>query len=270
MSNKLKKDSLGDRMKTFYEDRNKTYLTRRTPVIIRVDGKAFHTFTIGLKKPFDEILTKTMQQTAKYLVENIQGCKLAYTQSDEISLLLTDYNTLTTNAWFDYSVQKMCSISASMATLAFNVAFQQIVDNYIATSTEPTDKQYIEMLKSKFNKAMFDSRCFNLPKEEVCNYFIWRQQDAIRNAVSMAGHANFSNKQLYKKNKEEIIQMLLQDKGINFEKFHLQNRRGSCVQRSIISMSKEQTLENFTRVRLTVNEEIPIFSEDRDYIERHL
>ena len=118
MSNK--KDSLGDRMKENYENRSKTYLTRRTPVIIRLDGKAFHSFTRGMKKPYDEIFHNTMNATMKYLCENIQGCKLGYTQSDEITLLLTDYDTLTTSAWFDYNVQKICSVSASMATMAFN------------------------------------------------------------------------------------------------------------------------------------------------------
>ena len=118
MSNK--KDSLGDRMKENYENRAKTYLVRRMPVIIRLDGKAFHTFTRGLKRPYDEIFHNTMNQTMKYLCENIQGCKLGYTQSDEITLLLTDYDTLTTDAWFDNNVQKICSVSASMATMAFN------------------------------------------------------------------------------------------------------------------------------------------------------
>ena len=114
----MKKDGLGDRMKSNYENRSKTSLLRRTPVIIRLDGKAFHTFTRGLQKPYDTILMKAIQETMLYLCENIQGCKIGYTQSDEITLLITDYDTLTTDAWFDYEVQKLCSVSASMATLA--------------------------------------------------------------------------------------------------------------------------------------------------------
>lgn len=108
-------------MKT-YEAVPKVKLVRRMPVIIRLDGKAFHTFTRGFVKPFDAVLMKTMNDTMKYLCENIQGCVLGYTQSDEISLVLIDYQTLTTDAWFEYSVEKMCSIAASMATLAFNRA----------------------------------------------------------------------------------------------------------------------------------------------------
>lgn len=114
-------DNLGDRMKSYYENRSKTFLTRRTPVIIRLDGKAFHTFTKGFNKPFDEVMCSAMQQTMKYLCENIQGCVLGYTQSDEITLVLIDYQKLTTDAWFDYNVQKVCSVAASMATLAFSI-----------------------------------------------------------------------------------------------------------------------------------------------------
>ena len=120
MSNK--KDSLGDRMKE-YENISRNYLTRRVPVIIRLDGKAFHTFTKGMKKPFDRLLMTTMQETMKNLCENIQGCVFGYTQSDEITLVLTDYATITTDAWFGYNIQKMCSISASIATLTFNKVF---------------------------------------------------------------------------------------------------------------------------------------------------
>ena len=125
-----KKDSLGDRMKSNYENRAKTYLVRRQPVILRLDGKAFHTFTRGLKRPYDEIFHKAMNDTLMTLCESIQGCKVGYTQSDEITLLLTDYDTLTTDAWFDYAVQKMCSIAASTATLAFNKSLAKSVDDF--------------------------------------------------------------------------------------------------------------------------------------------
>ena len=116
------KDSLGDRMKG-YENISRNYLTRRIPAIIRIDGKAFHTFTRGMKKPFDRILMSTMQDVMKYLCENIQGCVFGYTQSDEITLVLTDYEKITTDAWFGYNIQKMSSIAASMASVAFNKFF---------------------------------------------------------------------------------------------------------------------------------------------------
>ena len=119
-------DDLGVRMKTFYEQIPKTKLMRRCPVALRIDGKAFRTFTRGFQKPFDEVLIKSMQETMKYLCENIQGCVLGYTQSDEITLILVDYKKLTSSAWFDYEVQKICSIAASMATMAFNESFSKI------------------------------------------------------------------------------------------------------------------------------------------------
>ena len=193
--------TLNERMKEYYENRSKTYLTRRTPVIIRLDGKAFHTFTRGLQKPYDEIFHNCMNNTTKYLCENIQGCKIGYTQSDEITLLITDYDTLTTSAWFDYNVQKLCSITASMATMAFNKFFSEEYKNYMYSFSfkdikpTPSEKEYMNTLYSKLNTAMFDSRCFNVPEAEVCNCFIWRQQDAIRNNTQMLGQCNFSDKQ---------------------------------------------------------------------------
>lgn len=123
-------DDLGTRMKTFYEQISKTKLMRRTPVIIRIDGKAFHTFTRRFKRPFDDVLIKTMQETTKYLCENIQGYVLGYTQSDQISLVLIDYQRFETSAWFNYEVQKMCSIAASMATMVFNRIFNELVREY--------------------------------------------------------------------------------------------------------------------------------------------
>lgn len=124
-----KNDSLGDRMKG-YEGVSRNFLTRRVPAIIRLDGKAFHTFTKGMEKPFDLVLTQAMQETMKYLCENIQGCVLGYTQSDEITLVLTDYATIQTDAWFGYNIQKMCSVSASMATMAFNREFERIAEDW--------------------------------------------------------------------------------------------------------------------------------------------
>lgn len=205
-------DDLGKRMKEYYEQISKTKLMRRCPVVLRIDGRAFHTFCRSFDKPFDNILIKTMQDTMKYLCENIGGCVLGYTQSDEISLLLIDYKKLDTAAWFDYEVQKLCSISASMATLAFNKFFYDNVEfsfqeEYAKINEKITNKEinseeaepmfdkledeYYDKYYSQCNKAMFDSRCFNIPKEEVTNYFYWRQLDATRNSIQMVGQAIF-------------------------------------------------------------------------------
>lgn len=260
--NKNKKDSLGDRMKENYENRSKTYLTRRLPVICRLDGKAWHSFTKGFQRPYDEILHKAMNSTMQYLCKNIQGCKFGYTQSDEISLLLTDYDTLTTDAWFGYNVQKMCSIAASMATLQFNKAFRTYVNEYTAGKT--LNSYSIELLKAKDKGAMFDARCFNIPASECCNAYIWRQEDATRNAIQMLGQTHFSHKELHKKNANQIQEMLWQEKGINFNDMPIEFKRGVCCYRRSIEVNGAARTEWF------IDKECPIFTQNRDYIERHL
>jgi tRNA(His) 5'-end guanylyltransferase len=160
-------DNLGDRMKSYYENRSKTFLTRRTPVIIRLDGKAFHTFTKGFNKPFDEVMCSAMQQTMKYLCENIQGCVLGYTQSDEITLVLIDYQKLTTDAWFDYNVQKVCSVAASMATLAFNRQFQRQIVELSYNGKLDNDELTNSYKRSAKAGAVFDARYV-----EVNGYFV--------------------------------------------------------------------------------------------------
>lgn len=273
MSNK--NDSLGDRMKANYENRAKTYLVRRMPVIIRLDGKAFHTFTRGMKKPYDEIFHNTMNETMKYLCENIQGCKLGYTQSDEITLLLTDYDTLTTDAWFDNNVQKMCSVSASMATMAFNKYFFKYADKYCdavaALQDFDIEGEYISILQKALEKgAMFDSRCFNIPEDEVTNCFIWRQQDATRNAIQMLGQCNFSHKELHGKSCSDIQDMLIEQKNINFNDMPTEFKRGVCCTKQVCTdVTIDFTTGDRTeteRSHWVLDKEIPIFSQDRDYI----
>ena len=220
-------DDLGKRMKEFYEQVPKTRLVRRMPVMIRIDGKAFHTFTREFQKPFDDILIKSMQETMKYLCENIQGCVFGYTQSDEITLVLVDYKKLTSSAWFDYEVQKICSISASMATMAFNKIFNNNVDEL--EMINQADKYYSAIERG----AMFDSRCFNVPKEEVTNFVYWRQLDATRNSIQMVGQANFSHKQLQGKSCNMIQDMLFTEKGINWNDLPIVKKRGSaCIKDS--------------------------------------
>ena len=269
MSNK--KDSLGDRMKS-YEGISRIYLTKRVPVIIRIDGKAFHSFTKGFRRPFDEILIKAMQETAKYLCKNIMGCKIAYTQSDEISLLLEDYERVETQPWFENNLQKIVSVSASMATMAFNRAFADAVNERYSYytginadewtgSTEEFDKLFDNYF-AKIGTAMFDSRVFILPKEEVCNYFIWRQQDATRNSIQMVAQSLFSHRQLQNKNCDQLQEMMFQEHNINWNDYATVYKRGSCV-------TKEQYTENdVTRSRWVVDTNIPIFTQDRNYIDR--
>lgn len=267
----MNKDSLGDRMKSHYENIPKTHLTRREPVIIRIDGKVFHSFTRGFQRPFDNILIKSMQETMKYLCENIQGCKLGYCQSDEISLLLIDYENINTAAWFDYQVQKMCSIAASMATLAFNRAFDSRVDAIdYDIFIDDYDFNYLSALhKAQEKGAMFDARCFSIPKEEVCNYFIWRQNDCTRNSIQMVAQANFSHKQLQNKSCDKLQEMLWQEKNINWNDFETVKKRGSCCTKTGIHTDVNiRSGERIERLVWEIDKEIPIFTQDRIYVER--
>lgn len=273
----MDKTTLGDRMKNNYENISRYYLTRRMPIITRIDGKSFHTFTKGFKKPFDDILVKTMQETMKYLCENIQGCVLGYTQSDEISLVLVDYAELTTDAWFGNNLQKMCSVSASMATLAFNKAFTRNISKqskrFYTEYLEEKDASYIETLEIAMNKgAMFDSRVFTIPKEEVCNYMLWRQQDATRNSILSVGQANFSHKDLHGKSCNNIQDMLMTQKGINWNDYATTLKRGSCcikVDDGLTAYDEAGNICGYTqRSQWIIDNEIPIFSQDRNYIER--
>lgn len=250
-------DSLGDRMKGNYENAYRLYLTRRTPAIIRIDGKAFHTFTRGLAKPYDLIFKNTMWLTAKYLCENIQNARLAYVQSDEISILIIDYNKFTTSAWFDNNIQKIVSVSASMATVAFNKYFERYARDYIKDDFEKTIVD-TEIYQKKFGGATFDSRVFNIPESEVCNYFIWRQQDATRNSIELLGRQHFSQKELHKVNCKQIQDKLFTEKGVNWNDCPTFFKRGVCVYKD-----KEEA-------NWKIDLEIPIFTQDRDFIEKHL
>lgn len=182
-------DSLGMRMKHNYEDRNRTYLTRRTPVIIRLDGKAFHTLTRGCAKPFDIGIFEAMRGAATEVFKNVQGAKVAYVQSDEVTILVRDDDTLDTDAWFDYNVQKMVSISASLMSVNFTKLYGKT--------------------------GIFDSRVFNIPNAEVVNNFLWRCQDWKRNSIQMFSRSVFSHKELHKKSTEDMHEMLHQ-KGMNW------------------------------------------------------
>ena len=254
---------LANRMKE-YEKRNQYYLQKRTPVAIRVDGRSFHTFTKGFKRPFDDILMKSMQETAKYMCENMGNAKFAYIQSDEITIILVDYDTLETDCWFNYRTDKLCSISASMATMAFNKFFEANVKNYIRNIMPniltPLAETY---MKAAEKGAMFDARCFNIPKEEVTNLIYWRQLDATRNSIQMVGQANFSHKELQNKSCNMIQDMLHEQKGINWNDYPTVCKRGSaCIYTEYANMNGSHNSG------WIIDKEMPILKgEDRAYVD---
>jgi tRNA(His) 5'-end guanylyltransferase len=258
--------TLGDRIKA-YENTSQSTLLRRTPIIIRVDGRAFHTFTKRLvatrtgeawsdrkiedpslaTSPFSDVMHEVMSNTAATLLNQIQNSVFVYTQSDEISILLRDWDRLETQQWFGGTLQKIVSLSASIASTAFNY--------HLNRHTNPRSIQDL---------ALFDARAFNLPKEEVTNYFIWRQQDASRNSVNMIGRFYFSQKQMHGKSNSQVQDMLMLEHGVNWNDIPTWQKRGICVYQrpdwnSFMSFS-----------RSNIDEDIPIFTQDRQYIERHL
>ena len=281
------KDQLGDRMKDFYEDRTRYRLARRTNTIIRIDGKAFHTYTKGLKRPFDSGLMEDMNKTAEFLCQNIQGAKFAYVQSDEISILVTDYDDISTHAWFDANLQKMSSIAASLATAKFNqlrmLGFaKNNVDPMASLASSILDQTMSSGEIENFKLAMFDARVFQIPyQEEVINYFIWRQQDATRNSISSVAQANFSDKELHGKKTNEMQDMLMLQKGINWNDFTPREKRGSIihkVEKTYMKLESGQTVgvdptqvdpgknNTFTRNVWQADPETPIFTQEKGYL----
>ena len=248
------KDNFGNRMKK-YEECFKHFLPTKSCIILRLDGKSFHSFTRGMEKPFDSKLRQCMIQATLELCKKIQNAKFAYCQSDEISLLLTDYEDIKTCAWFDNNIQKMVSISASICTMAFNKEYEKLFDNKI---------------------AHFDSRIFMIPKEEVCNYFYWRQQDATRNSIQMVARSFFSHKECHKKNTSELQDMLMLQKSVNWNDYSTQFKRGVAFYKEKIVKPATTTStqfvipDNIERRVWKVDYEMPILSKDRSYVDRHL
>lgn len=259
------KDELGDRMKEKYENIFRHKLPGRTNTIIRLDGKAFHSYLKFCKIPYDIELMNDMDLTAIYLCENIMGAKMAYVQSDEISILLTDYDSINTEAWFGGNIQKMTSISASLATAKFNQlrlarACYQADLEYPIKSIEK-DQVLNETL------ALFDSRCFVIPQDfEVHNYFVFRQKDAIRNSIQMAGQANFSSKQLNGVNCEKIKEKL-NEIGKDWEDTPPGFKYGRVIHKTYYEVENPNNPdEKVLRSKWELDENYPIFTESKDYI----
>lgn len=236
-------DSLGDRQKS-YESADTHYLMSRTPIIIRLDGKAFHTWTKGIDGVFNEGMHEMMMQVTGYLCENIQNCVLGYTQSDEITLVLKDWATINTGTWFGNRQNKIESISGAMATAKFN----ELVGQYL-----PHKLGHL---------ALFDARAFNVPRDEVTNNLIWRQQDATRNSMQMLGRTYFSHKQMHCKSASNIQDMLMDSHSVNWNDLDTWKKRGAIWVREL---NDDSTLGSWIR-----DEDMPILTADREYVEKLL
>ena len=224
--------TIEERMKNYYEKPFNYVLPMRIPVIMRLDGKCFHTFTKNFFRPFDETLHIHMMTVSKILCEQIMGAQIAYTQSDEISIFLHNYKKINSQAWFNNEIQKMVSISAGIASSYFSRVYTK--------------------------EVIFDSRVFTIPESEVCNYFVWRQQDASRNSIQMCAQSKFSHKELLNKSTSELQEMMFQKDGFNWDKLDIYKKRGTCIRKDRITNEWKN------------DEDIPLFTQDRDYINRLL
>ncbi len=295
MKNKTKMlDTLGDRMKK-YEKINSDNLIPKIPAVIRLDGRAFHTYTKQFKKPFDDVLINTMDETAKYLCSKIQGAKFAFVQSDEISIYITDRDNLESQLWYDGNIQKITSVSTSIATGKFNqLMFINGCGDMGGDLKESmiSDTDIAEMML-----AEFDSRVFQLPNdEEVVNCFLWRQNDCTRNSISSVAQSLFSARQLHKVNTKQM-QELIFEKGINWNDYNPKLKRGRFITKqtyindklgqifptddnitqyeifdnettkSLSTIFKYPILEKTDKVRTKWESiECPIFSQDREFL----
>lgn len=238
---KKKYSELDIRMKK-YEHSQRVFLIERQPIIIRIDGCHFHSYTKGMKRPFDKDLAEAFWETCKYLAENIMGCQLIYHQSDEISILLTNYEKITTESWFKNNKSKLESVSASLATAKFN-----------------------EVMRKKYpdkKLATFDARAFVLPLHEVVNCFIWRQQDASKNSISMVAQANFPHKSLQGLSGTQMQEKLFQEKNINWNDLPTWQKHGVCIKK--VNFMKN----GVTRSKWEIDMDIPIFTQNKEYIQK--
>jgi tRNA(His) guanylyltransferase len=253
---KPKADTLGDRMKK-YENITRFSLPPRTYTILRVDGRAFHTWTRGLNRPYDTQLIDCINEAAIVLCEQISGSLFAFAQSDEISVLAVDFKDIKSQSWFDGNIQKWVSVGASIATAAFN----ERVSYY------NSDRNTTTLGSKKRPTATFDARVYTIPDfVEVENYFVWRQQDAERNSVTMLAQNYASHKQLHGKNRaaqHEIIHKA----GDNWAKHPTRFKHGAMIRKKCGALE----LSTGQRVRLEssnwfVDDETPIFTRKRDYL----
>lgn len=230
------RDSLGDRMKG-YERIFRSKLVPRTPILLRLDGVGFHTFCKDLVKPFDDRLIDILNHATIDVCDRIGGAQLAYVQSDEISILVHTYKRLDSQAWFNNDVQKLVSVTAAMMSSFVSRAFNR--------------------------PAFFDSRVWVLPEAEVANYFVWRQQDATRNSLTMLARSLYTHEECDNKVGAQLQEMCW-TKGQNWNDLPTHYRRGRCIVR------RPQQRNGVIRYGWEVDREIPIFSQDRTFIESHL
>jgi tRNA(His) 5'-end guanylyltransferase len=247
----MSETAIDTRMKEQYENRFRFMLPRRSYTIIRVDGRAFHTWTRGSQRPYDIHLMEVMDRTALELCGECAGAQMAYVQSDEISLLLTDFAKDDTAAWFDNNMQKLCSISASVATAWFNRDW--------AGEGKPL--------------AHFDSRVFQIPDPvEVENYFIARQKDAVRNSVAMLAQHYCSHKELHQVKVEQMHDKI-HEHGDNWNDHPVRFKHGAAVVKMPVAAYMKETKVGLIEIPEHDDWKVvepPVFTKDREWLKARI
>ena len=273
---KIEQNSLRARIRS-YEDVNNTRLLSGMPVVVRVDGKAFHTFTRGFNKPYDEIVSSCMQTAMLKLCEESQNCIMGYTQSDEITIILCDYLYDNGTPWFKNRTQKITATTASIVTIEFYkqlireiTAYESQLDGLrnkrLESHTLPlnTDEE-IKYLKTLYDaqdrKIRFDSRAFNVPVEEIANVFIDRQVDAERNSIQMLAQSVLGKKNINGISNSKLQNKMFEEHGVNWNDVKTKFKRGSCCIRVTVEVKP-----GVIRQRWIIEDEIPIFTRNRNYI----
>ena len=228
----MKELDIAIRMKD-YEKVANYKLTKKVPIILRLDGKSFHLLCKHRNKPFDEEITTAMQLTLIDLCKNIQGVMCGYTQSDEVTLVLSDYARPETSAYFDYRVQKLCSVSAAIAATSFN--------------------KYVRNLPKT---ALFDSRCFNIPKEEVANCFYWRLLDAKRNSINLLAQSLYSHKELKNIKTSSLLEKMKSEKEVDWNELNNKYKFGSFVYKEEGKWYITYDLEDGEKFRNYINQKV--------------
>lgn len=240
------KDLMGNRFKA-YEACSSMYLIPGTPKVIRLDGKAFHTFTKGCEQPYDWSIMSAMAAGAIAVMKEIGGsARLAYIQSDECSIVINDKPRIESSPWFDNNLVKMATVSASIMSVNFSKTFH---DSRIMNVKEGIDPSTIP-----FKPAYFDARVFQVPNVwEMNNAILWRQFDAIKNSKSQYARHYFSQKQVHEKNGDQKVTMMKEQHGFDWNTAPTWTKRGIVIRRG-------------TMGKFEIDTEIPEFKIDRDYL----
>ena len=247
-----------------YEESSATKLAKKTPVFIKLNVCSYAQMTKHLRKPYDVIFANAMQHTMMSICEVAHGAIFAYSNFDEITVVLTDYHKLNSNAWFSYDVQKMSSVVSSIATVEFNSEFNKLVQEFEKDySGANKENLLVEYKKLAEHKIMFSSHCFNVPENRVCDMLYWRQKECTKNIIQSIGRMYFENDVLVGKCNDEILEMLRETYGIDWVNLPVELKRGVACTKGSNPFSKKKNW--------AIDKHMPLLIEpNQDYIKKIL